>query len=328
MKLHPQTFTLDDGHGTRLQVCERGATWLSCRVPLADGSPREVLLGHADASRHGVEPGYLGAVIGRWANRIGGARFVVDGLSHELSANEGHNLLHGGGTGFDKRDWSVLEHQPTRLLRLQLVSPAGDQGFPGTLVAQVSYTIEAPGCIRLRFDAECDAACPVNLTSHAYFNLDGAQAQPMPIDGHRFRLRASQVLPVDVALIPLGHLAPVAGSRFDLRELGRLGTREFDHCFVLDEPGSAEPNAEVQAADGRLRLALGTDYPGLQFYTGQLLAQSNDRQGRRHLPRAGFALEPQFLPDSPNQPQWAFGGWLLRPGQRLRRHALYTFTAG
>lgn len=331
-----QVWTLDDGAGTRLQVGERGAAWLSCRVPLADGRSREVMLGHADAAEHGVQPGYLGSIVGRWANRIGGARFALEGREHRVSANEGPNLLHGGAEGFDRRSWLAVQAAPAALT-LALVSEAGDQGFPGRVRAQVRYSIVAPGHVRLQLEAEAEATTPLNLTSHAYFNLDGTGPQAPLIDGHEVAIAASHVLPVDAALIPTGVLQPVHGGPFDLRQSQPLGPRVFDHCFVLDDAPAGTPRVRVRSADGRLELAIATDFPGVQFYTGQWLPRSRGRDGAPLRARAGFALEPQYFPDSPNHaehPAWrqvapdgTSPGWLLRPGRRWRQQIDYRFVA-
>ena len=327
MNIEPQVFSLDDGAGTRLAVMDWGATWLSCHVLAGDGQPREVLLGHAAPADHLVEPGYLGGLIGRYANRIAGARFRLGEQAVRLVPNEGPNQLHGGPRGFDKQRWTVIHASPTRV-SLRLVSPDGDQGFPGEVQATVTYVIEAPGRITISFDAVTTAPCPVNLTSHAYFNLDGEHARAADAcDAHRIAIQATHYLPVDAALIPTGALAPVAGSAFDLRRDTPLGARAFDHCFVLDTEAAAGnvPAARIRSGDGLLGLSIGTDYPGLQLYTGEHLALTRDRRGLPYAARAGFALEPQFLPDSPNRPDWPQVNCILHPGQRLQRHMSMQF---
>lgn len=307
-----RVFTLEDGQGTSLTVGDIGAAWLSCRVPMDDGQTREVLLAPPTPEEAASEPGYLGVVLGRYANRIAGARFALEERTVHLVPNEGINQLHGGPDGFDKRRWT-LRHHDARNLQLALESADGDQGYPGNLQACVTYAIDGPGRIRLRFEATVDAPCPVNLTSHAYFNLDG---MPRSIAEHRFAIHASHVLPVDEGLIPTGEWACVAGTAFELDGRSPLGERRFDHCFIL--AGGAGPQAEVCSGDGRLRMRLTTSYPALQFYTGQYLAISRGRDGRPYAAGAGFALEPQYLPDGPNHPEWpARYAGLLLPGDRL-----------
>lgn len=317
-----RVFTLDDGQGTSLAVGEVGAAWLSCRVPMGDGSSREVLLAPPRPDDAGTEPGYLGVIVGRYANRIGGAAFELDGRTVRLQANEGLNQLHGGPDGFAQRRWSVRQHGPCEL-QMTLISPDGDQGYPGRLEACVTYAIDGPGRVRLRFEARVDAPCPVNLTSHAYFNLDGA---PGSIDRHRFALAAGHVLPVDETLIPTGPWQAVAGTAYELDGRAPLGERRFDHCFILT--GGEGPAAQVVSGDGRLGLTLRTSYPALQFYTGQYLAVSRGPGGRRYRAGDGFALEPQFLPDGPNHSEWpARCRGLLLPGDRLDETLHLDFTA-
>ncbi len=319
----PQVFELDDAQGTTLAVSDLGATWLSCRVPLdGNGDTREVLLGRPSAAEHAQQPGYVGAVVGRYANRIAGAAFSVDGVRHTLLANEGPNQLHGGPEGFDRRTWRCTSHGP-RALTLALHSPDGDQGYPGALDAQVRYSIDGPACVLLEFEARVDRACPVNLSSHAYFNLDGDADPQHTIADHHIAIAAEHWLPVDEALIPLGPVAPVAGSAMDLRRARPIGTQRFDHCFVLGS--GPEPAATVTSGDGRLRMSLHTDAPGLQFYGGHFLPGTTDRQGRPYVAGAGFALEPQFWPDSPHHPEWPEHGVLLRPGAVFKRRMWLMF---
>lgn len=324
-----QVFTLDDGAGMQLQVCNWGARMLSCRVPVGDGAVREVLLGHPRAEDHLHEPGYFGAVIGRYANRIRNAQFALDGRLHTLCANVGPHALHGGLVGFDRRPWRLVSRAPRQLV-LQLDSRDGDQGFPGALRARVCYALARAGELSIAFEASSTAACPVSLTSHGYFNLD---AEPQDCRAHRLTLHASHYLPVDKDLLPLGHLADVAGTAFDLRhgqvldhhgfDRGALRTTQgYDHCFVLDPQRAPQRDwvAQLTASDGRLRMQLRTDLPALQVYSGYHLSANRGRDGRPYAPYAGLALEPQMLPDGPNHPGWA-DHCVLRPGQTYR-HAL------
>lgn len=325
MKDDPRLFTLEDGSGLQITLMDWGATWLSCRVPAGGGGLREVLLGHRHPADHLSQPGHLGAIVGRYANRIAGARFALDGREWALASNEGPNQLHGGPQGFGKRRWTPLAYS-ARELRLGLVSPDGDQGFPGCLEVEVAYRIEGPGTVAITFDARCDAPCPVNLTGHAYFNLDG-DVPPLDIRHHRVAIAASAYLPVDDALIPTGRIEPVDGTPFDLRQSREIGSLAYDHCFVLD-PSAARgetPAARLWSTDGRLQMTMWADHPGLQFYTGAWLWKSTDRRGQTHPPHAGLALEPQAWPDSPNRPQWPSS--VLRPGERYLRNIRVRFEA-
>lgn len=345
MKLDPTAFVparvlaLANSAGLRLQVMDRGATWLTCSLPLPDGSRRELLLGCASLADYQRQGAYLGATVGRYANRIAQARFMLEGRAVPLLANEGPHQLHGGPDGFDKRPWQVEAHDPLRLV-LTLTSPDGDQGFPGELHARVSYLLGDDLSLEIRFEATTSRACPVNLTHHAYFNLDGeAGAHTGSCLQHTLQVAAEGWWPVDGGLIPLGATEPVAGSGFDLRTPRPLAqaiasdtvlqaSHGFDHCLRLDA-GCADlgtPAAELVSADGRVRMLLATDQPALQVYSGQGLAGTPARDGGVYGPHAGIALEPQFAPDSPNHA--ASDDWpdcVLQPGQRYLRRSVLRF---
>ncbi len=332
-------FELSDGHGLVLQVMDWGATWLSCQVPLnaAPGpgplqretsKKREVLLGHAQPLHHLTEPGYLGGVVGRFANRIAHAHYSQGGRSHKLLANEGEHQLHGGPEGFNQRRWAAQQRSAQELV-LRLHSHDGDQGFPGALDCELRYSVPARNTVQLDFCNRSSATTPVSLSSHAYFNLDGAGTSVM---AQRLQLRASRYLPVDAHSIPTGEWAEVAGSRFDFRHARRLDAVDatgYDHCYVLDDAeggaGAPAPAAELLSADGQLLLRVQTDHAGLQLYTGQHLGGAHDRLGRRHAPQSGVALEAQYLPDSPNHPEWPGRSCFVEPDQVQRHFIRFEF---
>jgi len=332
-----RALKLGTADGLQIEVCDFGARWLSCLVPMPDGSRREAILGHATPADHATEPGFFGAIVGRYANRIGGAAFTLDGQEHRLLANEGENQLHGGPDGFDRRTWSVVEHG-ARHLRLALHSPHGDQGYPGELSAEIEYRLDPQRpTLTLRFSARVSAPCPVSLTSHPYFNLDGDAASVL---GHSLQVAAAEMLPVRADMIPTGELAPVAGTPFDLRQARRIGdglgqgeqqrlAAGYDHCFALDPAAASgeQAAAELRSTDGRLAMRLFTDYPGLQVCSGNYVQNSRGRDGQPFARHAGIALEPQFFPDAPNQPAWRERGCVLRPGQRLARWMRLEFDA-
>lgn len=332
-----RVFTLTHRAGLSIQVMDHGATWVSCRVPLADGTPREVLLGCASLADYRRQTSYLGAAIGRYANRIGGARFPLDGRVLQVDANEGRNQLHGGPVGFDKRVWTPQSHSATELT-MTLVSADGDQGYPGEMQATLQYLLDDELGVQVRFTARVSAPCPVNLTHHAYFNLDG-DAPDGDIRAHRLRIAAGQFLPVDAESIPTGERRDVAGTGFDFRTPRSIGerlmddeqqrlTRGYDHAYWLDTSaaGGGAPAAEVVSGDGRVGLALHTALPSLQFYSGNYLSGTPSRvAGAPYAQHAGFAMEPQYAPDSPNHPEWP--DCVLRPGQRFEQTLRYVFTA-
>lgn len=324
--------------GLALTLMDVGATWLSCRVPLADGTPREVLLGCPRPEDYAHQTAYLGATIGRYANRIGGARITRGGRSWSLASSPAGSphQLHGGPDGFDKRRWEVASRSATEA-SFALVSPPGDQGYPGRLEARATYRIAGPREVEIDLEARVDAPCPVGLTNHAYFNLD---AQHADVRAHRLRIAAGRYVPVDAALIPLGALAEVAGTSFDFREAKTLAQdwladdqqragAGYDHGFLLDPAcaGMRAPAAVLEAADGSLRMSVYTTLPALQFYGGQYLAGIAGRDGAPYPACAGVALEPEFLPDSPNHPEWPQPDCWLQPGQVFRHRIRYAFEA-
>ncbi|MFJ4808009.1 aldose epimerase family protein [Streptomyces longwoodensis] len=300
--------------GTRVRVLSYGGIVQSVEVPDRDGRTANVVLGFADLDgyRDHPEP-FLGALIGRYANRIARARFELDGVRYALEPNGPPNSLHGGSRGFDKRVWDVepVEHG----LRLSRVSPHGEEGFPGRLEVTATYTLDASGALRFAYEAVTDAPTVVNLTNHSYFNLAGSGTAT----GHELRLAASRYTPVDADLIPTGDLAPVADTRFDFLTSRKLGAG-YDHNYVLDKgvTAAAEEVAELHdPASGRV-LTVATTEPGLQLYTG-------DHLPAPFTPGEGVALETQHFPDSPNRP--AFPSTVLRPDDVYRSETVYGFSA-
>ena len=235
---------------------------------------------------------YCGAICGRVANRIAGGSFSLGGKSYSLATNNGLNHLHGGDRGFDSRLWEIREQTPTRV-KPALLSPAGEEGYPGTVRVQVSYELEGTQ-LRLAMEAQTDELTLLNLTNHAYWNLEGQGT----IDAHVLHVNADRYTPM-VDNIPTGEICPVAGTRFDLRE-GQLLTGEYDDNYVLASPGSLHEAARLICGDRVLTVS--TDAPGLQVYTGDYLPR----------PRAGVALEAQSFPDSPHHAN--FPSIELQPG--------------
>ncbi|MER5550952.1 aldose epimerase family protein [Streptomyces sp. NPDC002793] len=323
--VHSDDFsTLEDGtpvrrwtlerEGTRVRVLTYGAVVQSVVVPGRDGTRGEVALGLPDVKGYETYAGpYLGAVVGRYANRIAGGSFVLDGRTHRLTRNEGRNTLHGGGRGFDKRVWDAEEVRDG--VRLSLVSEDGEEGFPGRLAVSVTYTLDEVGALWIAYRATTDAPTVVNLTNHTYWNLAGADSGSAL--GHELRLAAGLITPGDAESIPTGELLPVEGTRFDFREAKPLGPG-YDTNYVLEETGG-KPVAELyDPASGRL-LTVRTTEPGLQLYTADHL------DGGPFVPCAGIALETQHFPDSPNHPD--FPSTVLRPGEEFASTTVYAFSA-
>lgn len=283
----------------RVSVMELGAT-----VTGLEYRGRPIALGYARAQDYLAHDAFVGAVVGRFANRIGGGAFPLDGRTVEVQKNENGNTLHGGADSWDRRVWHSSVEGESVVFTLD--SPDGDNGFPGHVTARVRYTVSG-GELRIDFEGETDAATVFAPTSHMYFNLRGEGS----ILGMTMRIPARGVLEVDGGLIPTGRILPAEGD-FDF-SAPRPVTRSYDHAFVLEGERACE------AADGGVRLTLDTDFPALQFYTGDFLGEPFGARG-------GFAVEPEIHPDAPNHPD--FPSALLRPGETFRRYAVYRFEAG
>lgn len=281
---------------------------------IVDG--RDVVLAHPDAAGYADSLYCLGLTVGRFANRIGGGRFVLDGVEHRLATNEGDNTLHGGPDGFARRVWDVTDLAPGTV-EFSLTSPDGDQGFPGAVSVGVRYTLSGDE-LRMDYTATSTAPTPINLTNHAYLNPAGAASGSA--DGLTLTVRADRVLEVDDHLVPTGRLLD-AGAH-DLRQPRRIAdVAPLDTCFVVDgEPGTLRPHATLAASD--LAVDVLSDQPGVQVFTADMMAGVPGLSGD-YGPRAGVALETQNFPDAPNQP--GFPDSILRPGQTHRTSTAWRF---
>lgn len=328
-------FTLANGDVT-MRVLDYGGIVQSLETPDRQGIRQDVVLGFDDLEGYLHRSPYFGALIGRYGNRIATGRFTLDGTTHTLAANNGPHALHGGLTGFDKVRWQVLD-ATDRSLVLRHVSRDGDEGYPGTLTATVTYTLTADNRWVIDYEATTDRATPVNLTQHTYWNLRGHGAEP--VLQHELQLVADAFTPVDATLIPTGVLQPVAGTPFDFRTPQPIGARidaaheqlrhgsGYDHNFVLAGPRDAAGvrfAAQVrEPATGRT-LAMSTTEPGVQFYVGNFLdGRITGKGGAVYARHSAFCLEAQHFPDSPNQP--AFPSTILRPGERRTSRTEYAF---
>jgi aldose 1-epimerase len=314
-----EAITLSNGHGVSARILTYGATLQSLIAPDRDGRPADVVLGYDDLASYEDHPNYFGVTVGRYANRIAGGRFALDGKSYQLPLNDKTNSLHGGGKGFDKQLWRVVstKDRPSAGVVLALSSPDGDSGYPGRLDVTVSYSLDELGALTIAFDAKTDKPTVVNMTNHAIFNLSG-EGSPMGASFHRLTIPAQAYTPVDAQLIPTGERRPVAGGVFDFRQPRSVADgirdgrdqqirfgRGYDHNFALDKGVTAQPELAARLEDpasGRVLEVLSTE-PGLQFYTGNFLDGTFVGKGG-HVYRMGdgIALEPQKFPNSPNQP--------------------------
>lgn len=318
---HGTTLVLQAPSGLRVELSTLGAAVHRLEVPLPDGTRRNVVLNHDSPASRLASGDYIGGTIGRYANRIAGGRFSLDGHDHVVRTHDRGNSLHGGPDGFDRRVWTVVERDATAAT-LELTSPDGDMGFPGRLVARTTYSV-SDDAVQVRMTATTDRPTVVNLTNHAYLNLDGGGTT---IDAHHLTVPASRYTPVDGTGIPLGDHLPVDGTPFDLRSGARLGdalrsdhaqvraSRGIDHNLVVEGSG-LRTVAVLTSSDGSLTCEVRSDQPGLQVYTANALDGSHtDDRGRMLRQGDGIALEPQRHPDTPNRPSWPSA--VLRPGEQ------------
>ncbi|MFF6900897.1 aldose epimerase family protein [Streptomyces hydrogenans] len=330
---------LENG-GTRLSVLSYGGIVQTVEVPDRHGHRVNVSLGFGDLDGYLGSDCFLGALVGRYGNRIAHGRFDLDGDRHFLSVDGGPHTLHGGARGFDRRNWRAhgFARDGDVGLVLTLTSPDGDMGFPGTLRVRVVYTLTACGDWRIDYEAVTDRPTVVNLTNHVYWNLAGESAGSA-LD-HELSIAASRITPVTSGLIPTGRLAPVAGTPFDFHTPRRVGERisaadpqlrhagGYDHNWVFDKGRTVAPQAVAMLRDpgsGRV-LRIATTEPGVQFYSGNSLRGTRPGSGgRAYGPGDGLCLETQHHPDSPNQP--AFPSTVLRPGETYRSTTVHSFTA-
>ena len=323
-----ELITLGNQRGTNASIATYGATL----VRLVHGSPRaDVVLGFDTLAGYLAPQPYLGATVGRYANRIAQGELVLDGVTHRLTRNEGAHTLHGGTLGFDRAVWRVDE-AGRDAVALVHVSPDGDQGFPGTLTCTVRYELTDADVLRMTYEAATDRRTVVNLTNHAYFNLDGASSRS--ILDHRLSIDADRFLEVTPELIPTGEMLPVEGSVFDFRGGASIGDllREaaagrgwseqvriaggFDHCFVLSGHEGSLRRAAVLTGVGGRRLEVHTTSPALQLYTGNMLDGTlRGRGGGAYERHQALCLETQRFPNAPNQP--GFPSAVLEPGARF-----------
>lgn len=328
--------TLSNQQGTQIELMDWGATWISCQLALPDGHPREVLLGCQNALQYTTQGAYLGATIGRYANRIAQAQYCYQGTSITLQPNQGVHQLHGGPQGFNQRRWQPIHSRPNRLI-YQLFSTDGDQGFPGNLKVQTQYHLTEDNQIEISWQAMVDKPCPINLTNHAYFNLDGDGNLPNAIN-QTLQLFADDYLPVSPDGIPYTDLQPVSGSGMDfrqpkpiiqdlLRDPCQQQVKGYDHAYLLQYPcrSAHYPAAILTAADCKVTLKLFTTAPALQFYSGNFLAGIPDRRGGQYADYDGIALESGLLPDSPNHPSWPQPNCFLQPGRLYYAKTIYQF---
>ncbi len=336
-----EAVTLTNKAGLSVRVLTYGATLQSVMAPDRNGKTADVLLGYDKADDYVNHPNFFGVTVGRYANRIAGGRFALDGRSYQLTRNDKTNSLHGGTKGFDKQLWRIVSMKdgPTASVVMALTSPDGDQGYPGKVDATVTYSLDEAGALTIAFAANTDKPTVINMTNHAIFNLNG-EGSPLGATYHKLTIPAAAYTPVDAKLIPTGERTPVAGTVFDFRQPRVVadGIRDgndqqirygqgYDHNFALDKGLTATPQLAARLEDpasGRVLEVLSTE-PGVQFYTGNFLDGTYvGKKGHLYRMGDGIALEPQKFPDSPNKPD--FVSARVDPGKPYRHTMIYRFS--
>lgn len=333
-----EAITLVGANGVSARVLTYGATLQSLIAPDRDGNKADVVLGYDDLADYVDHPNYFGVTVGRYANRIAGGTFTLDGKKFQLPLNDKTNSLHGGGKGFDKQVWRVVsvKNGPVASVVLAHRSPDGDSGYPGQFDVTVTYSLDDKGSLTIAFEGKTSKPTIVNMTNHAIFNLAG-EGSPMGATGHRLTVPAATYTPVDAKLIPTGERRPVAGTVFDFRSPRVVadGIRDgrdqqirygqgYDHNFALDKGLTAKPELAARLEDpqsGRVLEVLTTE-PGVQFYTGNFLDGTYlGKKGHLYRMGDGIALEPQKFPDAPNHPD--FVSARVDPGKPYRHVMIY-----
>jgi len=322
-------YTLTNGSGVSTSILTWGGIVRTLIAPDRNGKPADVVLGFDSLEPYEDRHPYFGTITGRFANRIARGTFTLNGERYTLAINNGPNHLHGGIDGFDRTVWKARSESTDDAAKVILshTSPDGDEGYPGEVQAQVTYTLSNDNSLRIDYEATTSKPTPINLTNHSYFNLAGHDSgdvleQELMID-------AAQIVPVDETQIPTGVLASVAGTPFDFTKFHPIGERiaqvhgGYDHTFVVsgDQPGLRLIAKALDRNSGRSLEVLTTE-PGVQLYTGNFLDGSlSGKRGARYHKHAGFCLETQHFPDSVNQPN--FPSTILRPGETYRQTTVY-----
>jgi aldose 1-epimerase len=336
--LSSRVYTLTNKNKVSISVINLGGKVMSILVPDKNGNLADIALGYDSASQYIDGDAYFGATIGRYGNRIGKARFSLDGTEYKLAANNGENSLHGGPGGFHNVMWDIKELPSAAgsSLELRYLSKDGEEGYPGNLDVKVLYTLTDANEFRIDYEATTDKATIVNLTNHSYFNLKG-EGNGDILD-HEITIIADKFVPIDEGLIPTGDLKPVKGTPFDFTTPHKIGERidakdqqitygkGYDHTFVLNKKGAELALAATvsESTTGR-KMEVWTTEPGVQFYTGNFLTGKPGKGGKPYQYRSGFCLETQHFPDSPNKP--AFPSTVLKPGETYKSTTVYKFLA-
>ena len=326
-------YTLTNAHGLRVKIMTYGATITSVEVPDRDGHQANVTLALDSLDDYLKGHPYLGSTVGRYANRIAKGKFTIDGKEYSLATNDGPNHLHGGVKGFDKAVWKAepIEGKDSVGVRFSHTSPDGDEGYPGTLSAKVTYSLNNQNELRMQYEAETDKPTVVNLTNHTYWNLAGGGNGD--ILKHLLTINADRYLPADDGLIPLGAPKPVKGTPMDFTRPMTIGSRiaevkgGYDLCYPLNKAaGDKEPTFAAKIVDpgsGRV-MEIYTTQPAVQLYTANFLDGTLHGGGKAFKQHYAFCLETEHYPDSPNHPEYPTT--VLRPGEKYEQTTTHKFS--
>lgn len=331
-------YTLKNAHGVEIQAMNYGGIIVSIRVPDRKGEFADIVLGHDKLEGYIPNPPYLGAIVGRYANRIANGTFTLDGKTYTLPKNDGPNTLHGGTTRtFNQVVWDAEPLKGKNGVAFSYLSKDGDDGFPGNLKVKVTYTLTDNNELGIDYEATTDKATPINVSQHSYFNLKG-EGNGDILD-HEVMINADRFTPVDKSLIPTGELRPVKGTPMDFTKPTKIGARiddnyeqlqlghGYDHNFVINRkgPGMVLAARVSEPTTGRV-LEVSTTQPGVQFYSGNFLDGTvTGKEGHVYKRRYGLCLETQHFPDSPNHPK--FPSTILKPGETFHQKTVFKFSA-
>ena len=322
-------YRMENRAGGVVELLDYGCTVRALRVPDRSGKLVDVVLGYDTIEEYEANDGYLGAVIGQYCNRIGGARFSLDGETYTLAKNDGENHLHGGITGFDKRVWDAVAEEGR--VSFSRCSPDGEEGYPGTLYVKAAYTWTDENALSIEYGAQSDKDTFVNLTNHSYFNLAGGGS----VLDHELAVYAEAFLENDAHCLPTGRVLPVAGTPFDFRAAKNIGRDigvpceqlacggGYDHNYVFGNPGVMQETAELYAPGTGIAMRVVTTMPGMQVYSANFLGERPGKDGTRMGPREAVCLETQYYPDSPAHP--AFPSAVLHKGETYAHKTTYGF---
>ena len=331
---HQDSVTISDGRGMSACILTYGATEQRLNVPDAHGDVKDVILGYDSPAAYDLQNGYLGAIVGRVAGRIKDACYFVDGKKVELWPNQPYGILHGGPVGFSYQTWEIVRKN-SKNVHLRLVSPDGDQGFPGKVTVDLLYSMEERGELTIRYHAVTDRDTPLNLTNHMYFNLDGQESGP--VDGHQLMVNARRYLVTDNNLVPTGAVDPLAGTLLDFNQMKALGpvirspelevTKGLDHTFVLSPSCASgeEPAAVLKAAWSGITMTVLTDRPSVQVYSAGNLSGRVGKNGAVYAPFHALCLETQGYPDAVHHMN--FPSVMLKAGESFDSFTTYRFSA-